>query len=146
MTPDLARGRRHVRAVAGGGVLLLLGPQLVSAALEHQWRGWSTSAVVAVAFLGLCRLLERGHPWPRPLLAASFWLAAVTWAIIFMMAGGPTMFAAPGPPSWAAVAGLVGGFAASVTLAALTGTRHLRAFVAAERDARRGSRAAGSGR
>lgn len=73
-----------------------------------------------------------------PAVAAAFWLGALVGANLFMMAGGPVMFTSVAPAAWLEGAAVVAGCAACVALALLAGSRHLRAFVTAQRDARAG--------
>jgi len=138
VTPDITRGRRQLRTLAVGGALLLFAPDLVDLAAAGRWRGLGLAVVWPAVLLGLCALLYRGHRWPRPLVAAAFWLGALGCAIVLMMAGGPLIVTSPSPAVWGQGAAVVAAGAACSALALLAGSHHLRAFVAAQRAARAG--------
>jgi hypothetical protein len=124
MTPDLARGRWQLRAVTAGGAALLLTPAVFT--LVYAGRSPGAGAAVGPAiFVAMGLLLARGHAWLRwPL---SVWLGLLTlyFANVLYMGWMTTINAVSAP--------FMAGLLASPALAALTWSRHVRAFVTAQR-------------
>lgn len=135
--PDLARGRRHLRALAAGGILLWSASMVgIANPGDDPWTVAGGILEFAALFLAACALMYRGSRWPRPLVAALFWLTAGFCVFVFMMAGGPLMFTASATARAQGTA-VVAAFVGYVMLALLAGSSHLRAFIDARRAARR---------
>lgn len=146
--PDPARGRRHLRAVAAGGSLLLSAtvvgyPRLGGRRDYDSWGVAQDALTCAAVFLALCALMYRGVRWPRPLVVGLCWFIVASFAMLFMMAGGPLLFTA-GAVARADGEALVAALCGYATLARLVGSPHVRAFIDAQR-ARRDARRAEAG-
>lgn len=135
-TDDLARGRRHARTVTVGGTLVLLAPWLHSVLTGGAWHESLSSVTWTGAFLVLGSLLSSGHVWARGPVAVVLCLAALRWTFALAMAGGPALFVGSPTPITAQGAISSGVILASLVLANLANSRHLRAYADAKRESR----------
>lgn len=137
MPPNLARGRRYLDAVTAGGAIVLSASQLgVTSPGGDVWGVTVGVLETVVIWLTLCALMYRGSAWPRRFVAGLCWFLAGFCVFVFMMAGGPLMFTASATAR-AQGAAVVAAFCGYLTVALLSGSAHIRAFVVAQREARR---------